>query len=128
MTAALSPYAAKAPHPERLKRRAEFLRAASSGRKAAFPGLVLQALSRDGAAAGEPARCGFTVTKRVGNSVVRNRARRRLREAARIVLAATPLEGHDIVLIGRAGTLTRKFSHLLDDVERALRRTGARGA
>ncbi len=126
MTAPNPPPAGKAPHPERLKRRAEFLRAAASGRKAAFPGLVLQALSRDGSAADAPARCGFTVTKRVGNSVIRNRARRRLREAARIVLAAAPIQGHDIVLIGRAGTLTRKFTHLLDDVERALRRTGAR--
>ena len=122
------PYAGHAPNPPRLKRRPEFLRAASAGRKAAFPGVVLQALPRDGEAAGRPARCGFTVTKRVGNSVVRNRARRRLREAARLVLAAAPLFGHDIVLIGREGTLTRPFPALLDDVERALRRTGARGA
>ena len=112
-----------APNPPRLTKRAEFLRAASSGRKAAFPGLVLQVRGRDDAG---PARCGFTVTKRVGNSVVRNRARRRLREAARLVLAENPLGGVDLVLIGRAGTLTRTFAALRDDVERALRRTGAR--
>ena len=114
-----------APNPPRLTKRAEFLRAASAGRKAAFPGLVLQALPRGD---GDPARCGFTVTKRVGNSVVRNRARRRLREAARLVLARAPLAGVDLVLIGRAGTLDRSFAALCDDVERALRRTGARAS
>jgi len=111
----------------RLKRRAEFLRVASKGAKAPMPGLVLQAMARGDEA---PARLGFTVTKKVGNSVTRNRTRRRLREAARIVLreaeqGGQPLLGVDLVLIGRDGTRGRAFPALLDDVRRALRRTGA---
>lgn len=105
--------------PTRLTRRAEFLRVAAKGRKAAMPGLVLQALARtDGA----PARLGFTVTKKVGNAVIRNRARRRLREAARLVLREAPLAGLDLVLIGREGTLTRPFAALQEDLRAALRR------
>lgn len=111
-----------APAPQRLKRRAEFLRTAASGRKAAEPGLVLQVRARDD---GGPARLGFTVTKKVGNAVVRNRARRRLREAARLLLAAAPLEGMDVVLIGRDATRARPFAALLGDLRRALARTGA---
>ena len=88
-----------APDCTRLTRRAEFLRVAKSGRKAAVHGLVLQALARDDI---NPARLGFTVTKKVGNAVIRNRTRRRLREAARLLLKATPVQGMDLVLIGRA--------------------------
>ena len=76
------------PEPKaRLTRRAEFLLVAGKGRKAPSPGLVLQSLARGDDA---PARLGFTVTKKVGNAVVRNRTRRRLREAARAVLADDP--------------------------------------
>lgn len=107
--------------PLRLKRRAEFLRVAAKGVKAPASGLVLQALARDDAA---PARIGFTVTRKVGNAVVRNRARRRLREATRLVLAQQPVAGADLVLIGRAGTLTRDFRDLQSDLRRALARTG----
>ncbi len=109
----------------RLKRRADFLRAAAKGRKAATQGVVLQALAHDDPTS--PTRLGFTVTKRVGNSVIRNRVRRRLREAARLTLAVKPVEGYDLVLIGREGTIARPFSALLDDLERALVRSGARG-
>jgi ribonuclease P protein component len=110
------------PAPERLKRRAEFVRLARTGRKAPMPGMVVQALPRDDAAA--PVRLGFTVTKRVGNAVLRNRIRRRMKEAARLVLRATPLTGADLVLIGRAGTEHRDFQALQDDLRRALARTG----
>ncbi len=110
------------PAPQRLKRRAEFLRVAAKGRKAPVPGLVLQALAREDAG---PVRVGFTVTRKVGNAVVRNRARRRLREAARQVLAEQPLAGVDLVLIGRDGTLRRPFADLLADFRRTLARTGA---
>jgi len=108
--------------PERLKRRAEFLRVAAKGRKAAMPGLVLQALDRKDEGA---VRLGFTVTKKVGNAVIRNRSRRRLKEAARLVLAQHNLAGVDLVLIGRDATAKRDFAALQEDLRRALSRTGA---
>ncbi len=104
-----------------LQRRAEFLRVAAKGRKAPVHGLVLQALPRDDTA---PARLGFTVTKKVGNAVVRNRTRRRLKEAARLLFAAQPLTGVDLVLIGRDATRGRNFLDLQDDIRRALRKVG----
>jgi ribonuclease P protein component len=103
----------------RLTRRAEFLRAAAKGRKAPMPGLVLQALPRND---DDPARLGFTVTKKIGNAVIRNRTRRRLKEAARLVLAGQPVRGVDLVLIGREGTAKRDFGALQDDLRRALTR------
>ena len=109
--------------PVRLKRRPEFLRVAGKGRKAPMPGLVLQALERGDDTA---ARIGFTVTKKVGNAVRRNRARRRLKEAARLLLAVEPVMGADLVVIGRDGTVPRKFHDLVGDLRRALERTGVR--
>jgi ribonuclease P protein component len=105
----------------RLKRRPEFLRVASAGKKAAVGGVVLQALVRQDA---EPARLGFTVTKKVGNAVIRNRTRRRLKEAARLLLAERPVSGVDLVLIGRDSTRKRNFISLQGDIRRALERTG----
>jgi ribonuclease P protein component len=105
----------------RLKRRAEFLRVAAKGRKAPVHGLVLQALSRDDDG---PARLGFTVTKKVGNAVVRNRTRRRLKEAVRLVLNEQPLAGVDLVLIGRDSTRKRNFITLQSDIRRALAKIG----
>jgi ribonuclease P protein component len=110
-----------APAPQRLKRRAEFLRAAAKGRKAAVHGLVLQALPRDDAG---PARIGFTVTKKVGNAVIRNRTRRRLKEAARLLLRERSIEAVDLVLIGRDATRGRPFPQLVDDFARALAKVG----
>ena len=110
------------PQPVRLKRRPEFLRVAAKGRKAPMPGLVLQALARGDSA---PARLGFTVTKKVGNAVVRNRTRRRLKEAARLWLAEHPVTGVDLVLIGRDGTRARDFRALQEDLRRALAKVGA---
>ena len=69
-------------------------------------------------------RLGFTVTKKVGNAVVRNRTRRRLKEAARLALAEAPATGHDLVLIGRDATRARPFADLQDDLRRALRKAG----
>ena len=105
----------------RLTRRAEFQRAAAKGRKAPMPGVVLQALPREDAG---PARIGFTVTKKIGNAVIRNRTRRRLKEAARLVLADTPVTGVDLVLIGRAGTRERTFAALQEDIRRAMAKAG----
>ncbi len=107
--------------PGRLKRRAEFLRVASKGKKAPSSGVVLQALPRDDQG---PARLGFTVTKKVGNAVIRNRTRRRLREAARAVLKTTDVRGVDLVLIGRDSTRGRRFTLLIEDFRRALVKLG----
>ncbi len=107
--------------PLRLKRRAEFLEVAGKGRKAPMPGLVLQALTR---AEPAPLRLGFTVTKKVGNAVVRNRTRRRLQEAARVLLTRMPVHGVDLVLIGRAGTNKRTFIELQSDIRRAMKKLG----
>ncbi|MEM9852419.1 MAG: ribonuclease P protein component [Pseudomonadota bacterium] len=112
---------------EVLKARADFLRAAR-GRRQAMPGFVLQGWDRgDGA----PARVGFTCSKKVGNAVARNRAKRRLREVARLTLPTQARLGWDYVLIGRAGeTASRDFAAMLDDLSRALAKlhSAARGA
>ncbi|MEO8714255.1 MAG: ribonuclease P protein component [Acetobacteraceae bacterium] len=105
----------------RLKRRAEFLRVAAKGQKVPTPGLVLQALARADAG---PARLGFTVTKKIGNAVIRNRTRRRLKEAVRLLLADAPMCGVDLVLVGREGTRSRPFTALRDDLRRALAKAG----
>ena len=109
----------------RLTRRSEFLRAAGRGRKAARPGLVLQALPTG---EGAPLRLGFTATKKVGGAVVRNRAKRRLREAARLTLSADAAPGWDLVLIARDATATRPFAQLLGDLRGALRQAGVSAA
>ena len=103
----------------RLKTRAEFLRVAATRVRAARPGLVLQAAAQ----AGEPSelRIGYTASKRVGNAVARNRAKRRLRAAAAEVLPAKGRPGMDYVLIARDGTGKRPYAELLADLEGALR-------
>lgn len=65
-------------------------------------------------------RVGFTVTRKVGSAVTRNRARRRLREAARAVLPEAAVPGCDYVLIARSGTLTRPYPQLLGDLKSAM--------
>ncbi len=105
--------------PPRLKRRAEFLAVAGKGAKAPMPGLVLQFMPRGDDA---PFRVGFTVTKKVGNAVVRNRTKRRLREAVRLALNPDLERGFDMVVIGRDKTADRPFPDLIEDVRRALAR------
>jgi len=107
----------------RLTRRSEFLRVAGRGRKAARPALVLQALSQPEG----PVRVGFTATRKIGNAVVRNRAKRRLRAAAHLALAeaaGTMTPGWDLVLIARDGTAARPWDKLLGDLRGTLRQTG----
>lgn len=79
---------------------------------------MLQALPSPGAANG--ARFGFTVTKKTGNAVERNRIRRRLREVVRLSAADVAAEGIDYVLIGRRSALTLPFSRLVDDLRSGL--------
>ena len=103
----------------RLKIRGEFTRAANSGTHASAVGLVLQAYRRNELG---PARIGFTTSKKVGNAVRRNRARRRLRALADSVLSPLAKSGYDYVLIGRSTTVDRNYDDLIHDLEAALSR------
>ena len=118
-----------APVVPRLKRRSEFLRVAGARRKAVVRGLILQvrrhAASDRNSGPVPPIRVGFTVSRKVGNAVARNRARRRLRAAVELVMPAHAKGGHDFVVIGRAETLRRPFAALVADLKTALERLDA---
>jgi ribonuclease P protein component len=105
----------------RLKTRAEFLHVRDGSRFAA-PSLVLQARARGETNAAPPsiARFGFTASKALGGAVQRNRARRRSKEAVRIVAPGHAVPGYDYVLIARSGTVQRRFTEITKDLERAL--------
>ncbi len=109
-----------------LKKRAEFVRA-RNGRYFAAHGLVLQAVRLSSASPEKspasyadegqrPARFGFTATKKLGNAVIRNKIKRRLREAVRAIAPQMARPGYEYVLIGRKSTLKRPFSSLLQDL------------
>jgi ribonuclease P protein component len=120
----------------RLKTRPEFLKVAATGAKWVTPGLVLQARRRPASPAtgtardvgADRVRVGFTVSRKVGNAIRRNRARRRLRAAAAEILPEHGRAGCDYVLIGRAGTLDRRYADLLADLRTALARIGTKGS
>ena len=104
---------------ERLTSRPQFL-AAAKGVSEARGAVVVQRLDRhDGAAT---VGLGFTATRKVGNAVIRNRAKRRLREAARATVPLLAVPGSDYVFIARMGTADRPWDRLLDDVKSALTR------
>jgi ribonuclease P protein component len=106
-----------------LRKRSDFLDAARA-RRASTPGFTLQARARAGDEPdGHAIRVGFTCSRKVGNAVARNRAKRRLREAARLTLPRLGRPGWDYVLIGRPeATASRPFDALLADLEGALAR------
>lgn len=107
--------------PEVMSSRADFLRAAQAFRHGT-PSFLLQARYRD-IDGPTGLRVGFTCSRKVGNSVARNRAKRRLREVARLVLSEAGRDGWDYVLVGRAGvTATYPFAVMQDDLRRALAR------
>ena len=103
---------------EKLRRRRDFL-AASAGAKAPTVGFVLQERRRGDEG---PARVGFTVSKKVGGAVERNRVRRRLREVVRLSAARNLRSGSDYVLVGRSTALEIPFSRLVEDFAGALAR------
>jgi ribonuclease P protein component len=106
---------------DRLKHRREFL-AAAKAKKAVTSGLILQDRTRrDGS---DAVRVGFTASKKVGNAVARNRAKRRMRALAHEVLTEHAQPGHDYVLIARRDTTTlHPFESLRADLKSALQRT-----
>jgi ribonuclease P protein component len=110
---------------ETLKLRADFLRVASSRRRCAAPTLVVQAAAHSaGSDSSSQIRVGFTASRKIGNAVARNRAKRRMRAAAAELLPKHGRTGRDYVLIARSGTVNQPFSALLADLEKALRRLG----
>ncbi|PPR09334.1 MAG: Ribonuclease P protein component [Alphaproteobacteria bacterium MarineAlpha11_Bin1] len=111
---------------ERLKSRRQFIRVAAEQNKWVTPGMVLQAAPQpldDWAEFGGP-RYGLTVSKRVGNAVIRNRARRRLRMVAEEILPGAAETGYDYVLIGRKATPSRDFAALRKDLKTGLEKLG----
>lgn len=106
----------------RLKRRADFLRVASTRRKWVTPGLILQAA--DSAVEGN-FRIGYTASRKVGAAVARNRARRRLRAVVDRVMPTRARPGTDYVVIARRATVARPFDALVGDMEEAFDRLAA---
>ena len=103
-----------------LTRRADFV-AANRGLRVARPGFVLLAHPNGGLGK----RYGVTVTKKIGNAVVRNRMKRRFRELLRAALPEAGLPDHDHVLIGREGGIERDFAALREELAAALARATA---
>jgi ribonuclease P protein component len=119
---------------DHLKKRSEFLAVAGTNRRYTTPGLVLQARqttsdeqqlgTAEARAPRNPVRIGFTATKKVGNAVIRNRARRRLRAAVAEVFDGLAARPADLVLVARQGTITRPYADLKTDLRLALRKLG----
>ena len=107
---------------EVLKNRSEFL-AAAKGKRASAEGMNLQALARND---DKPLRVGFTATKKVGNAVTRNKAKRRLRALASEILTARGQAGFDYVLVAKPQTtVERPFEDLKSDLINSLKRVHA---
>jgi ribonuclease P protein component len=100
-----------------IRKRADFL-AANGGRRASTPGFIL--LVRDRKDADPAMRVGFTVTKKIGGAVVRNRMKRRFRALAREIVPSKGFAGADHVMIGRANGVERDFALLRSELAGAL--------
>ncbi len=113
----MSQAASEIPSMRTLTKRADFL-AANAGTRNARAGFVLLTRPNDG----QGIRFGITVTKKIGNAVVRNRMKRRFRELLRAALPTLGLPDHDHVLIGRAGGIERDFHLMAEELAQALSR------
>ncbi|MFL2780839.1 MAG: ribonuclease P protein component [Rhodospirillales bacterium] len=108
----------------KIKKRADFLKASKADFKYIAPSVIVQAREHTN---GEikmigslTSRVGFTVSKKVGNSVIRNLIKRRLRAAARSLMPKYSMPNHDIVIIGRKKTIEKTFTEILTDLKKAL--------
>jgi len=108
----------------RLTKRSEFL-AARRGERRRGPYFLLEVLDRGDP--DQPPRVGFTVTKRQGNSVERNRMRRRLKEAVRLTAGFDMKPGHDYVVVARRDALHAPFSALANALAKRFRQPGHAG-
>lgn len=102
--------------PKRLLKRADFL-TVRRGEKRRGRFFLVEVLNRGDH---DAPRVGFTVTKKVGNAVVRNRVRRRLKEAVRTYAAADMESGHDYVIVGREDVLAAPFGELKAELSRRI--------
>ena len=106
---------------QRLVRRSEYLRVARARKYVVTRGLILQFETKDLKTDGSAFRVGYTVSKKVGNAVTRNKARRRLKSVVNDVLSSSSEQPLDLVLIGRADTLHRTYDELLEDFRFAIK-------
>ena len=113
--------AAKGLRVNRLRKRIDFLAAARHLRRVAGAVTLEMAPTPEKSRTPETLRLGFTASKKIGNAVARNRAKRRLRAAAYALLPLSGRDGHDYVLVARQGILVRDFAALKNDIAEAAR-------
>ncbi len=111
------------PNVLRHRKREDFLRVRNANKSVSAAGLVLQVATSNIDDASS-IRVGFTATSKIGNAVVRNRIKRRLRAVVREVMGKSAIPAHDYVIIGRFRTADREFTSLVKDLKYALHNTG----
>lgn len=111
-------------HSTRLKKRHDFIKLSQQGRRFFATAFVLQVLNRGDQSQDAAVRVGFTTSRKVGNAVQRNRARRRLRELARLTLPSVAKSGHDYVFIGTKATIDYPFAKMQQELINLLTHDG----